>query len=180
VSVVRRQCAQVATCDRPYSLPSPVKSGWSLTSRGKLTTRGVRAFSGAYRRGDRGSSASSFRQRPTFVNKSIIILSEDVKQEKARTFVGRIADGTAVFSIRDLREGRVCPCSVQSVSCMTRWSSMLSRLSQDVIYFYGSDVDSTSWGAKPGRPDLDEVLHCPMPDGSSQPSVGTAEIAGGH
>src|SRR5271154_1433063 len=52
-----------------------------------------------------GSSASPSRRRPAVVNKPIVILSDDVKQERARTFVGSIVDGTAIVIIRDLQGG---------------------------------------------------------------------------
>jgi hypothetical protein len=95
----------------------------------------------AYRRGGGGSSAPPFRRWLAIVNKLVVILSEDVEHERARTFVGSIVNGTAIVTIRDLRGGRVCIArSIRSVSCTARWSSTLSRPSHDVIYLCGANV----------------------------------------
>ena len=93
----------------------------------------------AYRR--RGSSAPPFRRWLAVVNKPIVILSEDVEHERARTFVGPIVDGTAVVTVRDLRGGRVCTArSIRRVSCTTLRSSVLRRPSDDMVCFCSADV----------------------------------------
>jgi hypothetical protein len=84
----------------------------------------------------RRSSAPPFRRWLAVVNKLVVTLSEDVERERARAFIGSIVDGTAIVTIRDLRGGRVCiACSIRSISYTTRWSSTLSGLSYDVLYF---------------------------------------------
>jgi hypothetical protein len=42
------------------------------------------------------------------VDKPIVILDEDVEHERARTFISRVVDDTAVVTICDLRGRRVC------------------------------------------------------------------------
>jgi hypothetical protein len=89
------------------------------------------------------------------VNKLVVILSKYVEHERARAFIGYIVDGTAIVTIRDLWVGRVCiACSIRSVSCTTRWSSTLSRLSHDVIYFCRANVgfNVLEGGTRPIRP----------------------------
>ena len=97
-------------------------------------------FPRTYRRGGGGSSASPFRRWLAVVNKPIIILSEDVEQERARMFTGSIVVGTAIVTICDRRGGRVCDRSIPGVSCMMHWSFMLIRRSHDPIYSCAADV----------------------------------------
>jgi hypothetical protein len=61
------------------------------------------------------SSASPFRQWLAVVNKPIDILGEDVKHERARTFIGSTIDGTAVVAICGLRRGGVCDPSIRDL-----------------------------------------------------------------
>jgi hypothetical protein len=44
--------------------------------------------------------------------KSIVILGEDVEHERARTFISRVVDDTAVVTICDLWGRRVCARSI--------------------------------------------------------------------
>jgi hypothetical protein len=73
-----------------------------------LATGGVRACS--VRTGEEAEEARRppFRQWLAVVNKPLVALSEDIEQERARTFVGSIVGDTAIVTIRDLRGGRVC------------------------------------------------------------------------
>jgi hypothetical protein len=74
----------------------------------------------AYRRGGGEDSAPPFRRWLAVINKLVVILSEDVEHERARTFISYIIDGTAIVTIRDLRGGRVYIArSIRSVSYTT-------------------------------------------------------------
>ena len=57
---------------------------------------------------------------PFVVDRPIVILGEDVEHERARTFISRVVDDTAVVTICDLRRRRVCARSIEGVACTTR------------------------------------------------------------
>lgn len=73
---------------------------------------------GAYRRRGGGSSAPPFRRWLAIVDKPIVILGKDVEHKRARTFIGRV-------TICDLRGGRACARSIESVACTMCSRSLL-------------------------------------------------------
>jgi hypothetical protein len=95
----------------------------------------------AYRRGGGERSASLFRWWPAVVNKPIVLLSEDVKRERERTFISSTVDGTAIVTIRDLQGGG-CVQRSQYSKCLLYDTLELgaSKLSHNPIYFCRANV----------------------------------------